>query len=297
MTLKHAPRAATPGTLAHLAFASLALLAAIGCSGKGTEGTCVDGATCGGDPTGNWTVVGSCQYAADQIIQPLGPGENVKNPQPPVLTASPVAATTSGEWCSRLFYAFNPTDPAVSTSHIREVDLPHGAPALTSGGSVSFNADFTYSVRLNFVGGNATHFAPLCLQVGGATPSCPDLAANLQTFYVTKAGVDANNAPVPPAFDTISCSDSAQGGCDCQYNYSVVLTDAGNWANLGKVLTQSSTASSYQYNGQPVAASQTPSKALAASFCVNGGSLTMSGYNGTSISDAPGLRVLSLVKQ
>ncbi len=297
MTRKHVTRAATPGTLAQLAFACLALLATAGCSGKGAEGTCVDGASCGGDPTGTWNVVGSCQFAVDQIAQSLGPAENVKNPQPPVLTASPVAATTSGEWCSRLFYAFNPTDPTVPTSHIREVDLPHGAPALTSGGQVSFNPDSTYAVKLDFVGGNSTHFAPLCLQVGGATPSCSDLAANLTQFYITKAGMDAQGAPIPPTFINISCGDSSLGGCDCQYNYQVLLTDAGTWTNLGQVLTEASSPSSYQYNAQPVAASQTPGRALAASFCVNGPSLTLSGYNGTSISDAPGLRVLTLAKQ
>ncbi|HWZ90283.1 MAG TPA: hypothetical protein VNW92_15575 [Polyangiaceae bacterium] len=295
MTLKQAQSGTTPA-LARTGLAFLALFAAAGCSGKGAEGSCPDAPSCGGDPTGTWSVLGGCQFPADQIAQALGPSENVKNPQPPVLTASPLPATTSGAWCARLFYAFNDTDPMIPNSKIREVDLPHGAPGLAPGGQISFNPDSTYGAKLNFSGGNATHFAPLCLQVGGANPSCTDLAANLTQFYVSKALPDAQGNPTPPLFDTISCVDSTQGGCDCEYNYTLTLTDAGTWLNLGPVLTETSNNASYQINGQAVAASQQPSKSMAASFCSSGASLTLSGYNGTTLSSVPGLRVLSLSK-
>jgi hypothetical protein len=297
MTLKHASHVATPGTLALLC---LALLAAAGCSGKGTNGACVDGAVCGGDPTGTWNVDGACQFAADAIVQALGPGELVRNPQPPVLTASPVAQTTDGAWCSRLFYGALDTDPMIPNSKIREVDLPHGAPPLAApAGSMTFNkSPNTYSVKLSFAGADSTHFGPLCLQVGGVTPSCTDLALNLTQFYVTKAGMDAQGNVAPPTFTGIACGAASDGGCDCNYTYQVTLTDSGTWNNLGSAISEASDPGAYQYNGQPVAASQQPGKALDASFCVqNGTTLTLSGYNGTALSNAPGLRVLSLVKQ
>lgn len=299
MTLKHASHVATPGTLALI---SLALLAAAGCSGKGTNGACVDGATCGGDPTGTWNVDGACQFPVDTIAQAFGPAEQVDHPQPPVLTASPLPQTTDGAWCSRLFYGVMDTDAMVMNSKIREVDLPHGAPALAApAGSMTFSkSPNKYSVKLSFAGAYATHFGPLCLQFGGATPSCADLTANLTQYYLTdaKAGMmDAQGNPAPPAFTAINCSTASDGGCDCNYTYQVTLTDSGTWNNLGNAITESSDLGAYQYNGQPVAASQQPVKAVAASFCVNGNTLTLSGYNGTMLSSAPGLRVLSLVKQ
>jgi hypothetical protein len=296
MTPKHASHVAMPGTLALLC---LALLAGTGCSGKGTDGTCVDGAVCGGNPVGTWNVDAACQFPADTITQQFGPSELVKNPQPPVLTASPVAQTTDGAWCSRLFYGAMDTDPMTPNSKIREVDLPHAAPSLTApAGSITFNSSpSTYAVKLNFAGANSTHFGPLCLQAGGVTPSCSDLTLNLTQFYVTKAGMNAQGNAEPPAFTNIACGAAADGGCDCNYTYQVALTDSGTWNNLGSALTEASDPGAYQYNGQAVAASQQPSKALAASFCVNGNTLTLSGYNGTTLSDAPGLRVLSLVKQ
>ena len=277
-----------------------ALLLVTACSGKGRDGTCSDGPICGGNPTGTWDVVGSCQYAADAIDQPFSPREQVQIPQPPVLTSSPVAATTNGDWCSRLYYS--PIDvPATSlNSKVLTVDLPHLAPGL-AGGQVSFNSATSttppsYQVSLSFASSNATHFTPQCIQFGGATPTCGELAINLQQFYVTKAGSNGQGVMQAPTFTGIACNTASDGGCDCTYDYQIALTDFGTWQAVGNTISEASDLAAYQYNGQPAAASQQPTKAQLASFCQTGDTLTLSGYNGSSLSSAPGLRVLSLSK-
>jgi hypothetical protein len=274
-----------------------ALLAAA-CGGKGREGICSDGAVCGGDPTGTWDVVGSCQYPAAAIDQPFSPREQVQTPQPPVLTDSPVAATTNGDWCSRLYYSPTDVDAMHPNSKVLAVDLLHAAPGLV-GGQISFNkstgsAPASYQVSLSFAEASSTHFTSRCIQFGGATPTCGELATNLEQFYVTTASVNAQGVMLPPAFTNITCNASTDGGCDCTYNYQIALTDVGTWQTLGTVISEASDLGAYQYNGQPAAASQQPTKTQLASFCRAGNTLSLSGYDGSFVSSAPGLRVLSL---
>jgi hypothetical protein len=277
-----------------------ALLAAA-CGGKGSDGSCSDGVICGGDPTGIWDVVGSCQYSAAAIVQPFSPREQVQAPQPPVLTDSPVAPTTNGDWCSRLYYSPTDVDATHPNSKVLTVDLLHSAPGLV-GGQISFNTSTgstpaSYQVSLNFAETNSTHFTPRCIQFGGATPTCGELATNLQQFYVTTAGVNAQTmVPLTPAFTNITCNGATDGGCDCSYNYQIALTDVGTWQALGNVISEASDLGAYQYNGLPTAASQQPTKVQLASFCRAGNTLSLSGYDGSFVSSAPGLRVLSLAE-
>jgi hypothetical protein len=276
-----------------------ALLAAA-CGGKGRDGICSDGAVCGGDPSGIWDVVGSCQYLADAIDQPFSPREQVQTPQPPVLTSSPVAATTDGDWCSRLYYLPTDMDDMHPNSKVVNVDLPHSAPFL-AGGQMSFsNASGStpakYQVSLSFATTGSTHFTVQCIQFGGASPSCGELATNLQQFYVSKAGVNAQGMMQEPSFTITACNSASDGGCDCSYNYQVTLTDVGTWQSLGTAISEAGDPGAYLYNGQPVAASQQPTKAQLASYCQAGDTLSLSGYSGSFLSGAPGLRVLSLAR-
>src|SRR5450755_1288649 len=236
MTLRYGPRTVAPDTLALF---TLALLALAGCSAKGAEGVCSAGAVCGGaSPAGTWDVSGRCEYAAAHPDQPLNPQEQVENPLFPSLTPSQAQQTTDGDWCSGLFYT--------PDNQVKSVNLWHDAPALVDG-QITFSVDAsglptTYSTALNFAGPNVTHFAPLCLQFYGATPSCTDLATNLTAFYVAAAGVDNSTPPVPlpPGFENIQCQTASDGGCDCGYDYKVQLTDSGAWSYAGSVLTESS---------------------------------------------------------
>ena len=299
------PRYAPHATSEILALIALALLAAVGYSSKGVEGACTAGAICGGSAAGTWDIAGRCQYPADHPDQPLGPQEQEKNPLFPSLTSSQAQQTTDGAWCSNLYYSpgTNRTladgitpDP---NSKVKAVNLWHEAPAAVSG-QITFNVDAsgsatTYSTTINFAGQDVTHFAPLCLEFYGARPTCADLALNLTDFYAHAAGVDASNNPLPPGFENIQCQGASDGGCDCGYDYKVQLTDHGSWSDGVSVITETSDPNAYLYNGQQVG-SQTPTGLMVASTCQSGSTLTLTGYNGANLSNAPGLRVLTLTR-
>ena len=284
-------RTATPGTLALI---TLALLVAAGCSSKGTEAFCSDGAICGGSAVGTWDLGGTCQYKAARLDQPLNPGEVVQIPLPPVLTPTPIPPTTAGDWCSQLIYT--------PLKQVLSVNLWHDAPPLANGpapfdsSQVSFNqdADSTFSVRLNFAGYYVSHFSPYCIQASGSNPTCGKLAQDLTTFYAASAGHDAANNAYPD-FRDIACQTAADNGCDCGYTYQVQVTDTGTWAAGGSLMTMSSSAGTYMLNGH-AASSQAPTDPMVASVCQSGNQLTLSGYNGESLFHAPGLRVLTLSK-
>ncbi|HEY4105992.1 MAG TPA: hypothetical protein VGM44_18955 [Polyangiaceae bacterium] len=285
-----------------LAWVMPALFALTACSSKGTEGTCAAGATCGGgNPAGTWDVAGRCEYAAAHPDQALNPQEQSENPIFPSLTPTQAQQTTDGDWCSGLYYTPADNRAPDTNSKVKAVNLYHDAPALTDG-QVTFSTDAngapsTYNVSLNFATYNITHFAPLCLQFYGATPSCGDLATNLADFYAQAAGMDSSTPPNPnpPGYENIACQPTPDGGCDCGYDYKVRLADSGAWSFSGTVITESSAPSQYMYNGKLVGTEGT-SGLMVASTCQSGDTLTLTGYNGQSLSNAPGLRVLTLTR-
>ncbi len=299
MRSRHRLYTAAPKTLAACrgaAVVALAVLAAAGCSGKGAEGSCATGAVCGGAPNGVWDSVQTCQYQTDAPSQTLNPNEQVMTPLAPTLTSSQLQPTTAGDWCSQLIYT--PIDK------VKAVNLYHDAPALVSG-QVSFNDDFTYAVALSFSGYYVSHFAPYCIQKGGANPSCDVLGKDLTAYYLTNASKDAADNPIPDftggatpdgaVQDGIVCQAASDSGCDCGYNYKVVLTNKGTWSSSGTLMTQSSSPDSYLLNGKS-AGSQGPSSAMVAAICRGDQDLTLTGYEGSQLFHVPGLRVLALRK-
>jgi hypothetical protein len=257
------------------------------CTGKGAEGTCGVVADCGGDPSGNWSVQGFCQYPAVAPYRQMSLSEQTLQPQNPSLEPLQPQPTTDGNWCYDLFYnaptMMNP-DGSITT-----VNLYHGAPAIdpNNGGTLKFDStDHTYSIDLHFLQQGATsHFSLYCLQFAGANPTCDQLASQLTAFYMSKS---AGTVP----FQNIKCAKGSPDGCDCQYDYQVELTDMGAWAtNNGNILIESSVE--YLYNGQKVM-SQAPTINQNVTFCRDGNTLTLTGYEGASLSLAVGLRTLVL---
>jgi hypothetical protein len=258
-----------------------------GCTGKGSEGTCGDAtAMCGstpGDPTGTWTVNGTCVYQADMPNRPMSLTELTTRPLNPSIAPPQPQPTTDGSWCSDLVVT-----PASSTapSQVSSVNLWHDLPTLKVG-QVAFNSNSTYSVDLTFAEeGASTHFTPYCLQYQGKVAiDCGGLATEMQAFYKQAAGMH------PVAFQNITCQSATDEGCDCSYDYSVEVTDAGTWVKSDNLIQESSTQ--YLYNGQPVM-SQAPELSMLATYCQDSNSLTLSGYEGSNLSELVGLRTLSL---
>jgi hypothetical protein len=273
-----------------------------------------------------WRVAKACQYAPPRPTQPTDVNDymmaqgmplppSITPPQPQPLQLQP---TTSGDWCSNLFWD--------STGTIQNVTLWHDVPLLT-GGQVTFNAtDHSYQAIYVFstageggtenagacglvdAGGdagiinagpcsplpktrNTTHFAPICLVANGnANATCDQLAPALTKFYAP-----INATPAPPAtFQNIQCRTASDLGCDCTYFYVVQVVDSGNWSTSLKSDTISEESSSLTYNGQ-TAKLQTPAQTLEASYCkTSSGLLELTGANGAGLSNLPGFRTLLL---
>ena len=283
--------------------AGLGAVGAAGCDNKGATGGCPALPMCGGNPpnggspVGVWTnIVDSCQFQPVRPAQAIDVTEFTQNSTGPMAAMipppqpNPVVAsqTTSGDWCSSLVYA--PENPDA----VLNVALWHDAPLLTSANVALSGSDMSYLTSLTFstkslpVARNTTHFAPRCLLANGAPPppSCSMLAAGLTTFYKPQS------AGVPPAFDPIVCTDDpSDGGCNCTYVYTVLVSDQGMWTAQGTTLLQDSSV--FLYNGAMVN-SQSPATTLKSTFCAQGGQLELTGPSGGSLFGVLGLRTLEL---
>ncbi len=259
--------------------AALLAMSAAGCSGSGAEGGCPPITACGGDLTGVWQLQTFCSYTPTAPSQPLNYQQYITQPMDPVVAAVQPLPTTSGDWCSSLFY------PVPGT--IVNVTLWHG-PATLQTGTVAFNSDNSYKTSLVFEALNqSTHFAPPCLQTGGFSASCTQLQTDLAKFYVGKG----------EKYDGLTCVQATDRGCDCNYTYEVDIVDQGTWTTQSDgTVVETSEPSLYTYNGISVAELQ-PTVPVPITYCApKSGGLTLSGSNGTSLSGVLGLRTLVLAQ-
>jgi hypothetical protein len=286
-----------------VATVALGAVAAAGCGGSGAEGPCTAIDACGGDPTGSWQIAGQCQYAPSRPTQPTDVNDFMSTPPiaptlaPPQPQPTQLAATTSGDWCSFLDYNMNT---------VNNVSLWHDAPHVQPGTTVWFDATNYQAVYLfstAFPGArNTTHFAPVCLTANGGSPTCADLTTALIKFYpagnAAQPVVPTAPAPAapPPTFGNIQCVTSpVDKGCDCTYVYQLQVVDQGTWSKSGGTISQES--SNFAYNGQ-VSKLGSPAQTVQASYCQKPGTslLQLSGANGESLSNLPGLRTILFQK-
>lgn len=213
---------------------------------------------CGGDPSGNWTVVDACQEASYVPPQPL-----TYYGQPSNMARQPPPEATSSDWCSYLVY-----DPARGVTN-----FVFPADALTLvGGNVTYEMNGVFAALMNTTGGGSIDLSGSCLERFAAAPTCDELTTSLATFAATE-----------PSFQNIACSDDGDGGCRCSYSINFLPSGgplSGRWGSNGSLLTH--------FAGSR----QLPSQA---DFCVDGGgTLTLWGHGRTDLWDQPGLRTLVL---
>jgi hypothetical protein len=293
------------GTVDNARLVSLLTLAlalgAFGCNGQGAKGGCEALPICGGNPAGSWTLANGCEFAPVRPAQPVDviefatPGPSAPTLVPPQPNAVVAQQTTSGDWCSSL--VLNP-DGTVSNAN-----LWHDAPQLTKASVKLFDTDHSYLTALTFeteglpAEANTTHFAPRCLVANGFVPpanaaaltaACTQLKDGLTAFY--KPQMDS----VPPNFQDINCTPSDDLGCTCTYHYHVEVADQGGWAvDQSDPTTLLQDSMVFTYNGV-VAGGQSPAATIRTKFCVDGGLLELTGYNGGSLSGLLGLRTITL---
>jgi hypothetical protein len=240
------------------------LLAA--CQGKGVGGSCADQPGCGGNLVGSWTVDGFCQYLVNNSATSSNQAPQVTTPQTPSL-ATPLPKTSTGDWCQGLIVL-----PAMGGGIMVANTNFFPAPSKFVMGTLKFDVSGMYTSMLTSIADSHPHLTQACIQAYGATTDCAGLQAAL------KAGTNPNyNA------ETLTCNVASDGdGCDCDVQLGDSGSDTGAWAldSTQTVVYQTSTN-----------AGKGPQ---AASFCVNGDELTLSGYNGATLAGGPaGLRTLT----
>jgi hypothetical protein len=266
----------TAAALALVAVCPFAVMVgAASCGGNaGAEGGCASTASCGGNFVGSWKVGSTCQFSPPRPTQPLTYTEYATKPQDPLVPPVQPLPSTSGDWCSNLFYP--------GPGSITDVELWHETAILVSG-NVTFNGDKTYQTNLVFQDTkSSTHFNVTCLQMSGFSPTCSELQTDLISFYAMAKG---------QKFTNIQCVDASDGGCDCKYIYEVDVSDDGTWTTSSGLLYENS--QTYTYNGLSVQEYQ-PQVPTAATYCANGGVLTLTGNDGASLAGVLGLRTLYL---
>jgi hypothetical protein len=257
----------------------LAAALAAGCGGTGTEGTCGTYPACGGgNPQGHWTLTAGCMNLVntpfqqpslpDQLMQPQTITEAPPQPQP----------TTSGDWCSNLVY-----EPTLSPAMpVRGVVLWHSPPVVHDG-FVNLEVNGTFDAHIRFINHEFTHFDSACLTRYDTPKSCMQLGIDLAAYEHSQPGfmfgttdnmgnVDASN---------VCTGDPLTTGCDCHYDYQGQAGEMGTWG-----LSDATTI---------VLASMGMTEPQAASYCLTGGALQLTGFDGASLFAAQGLRSAQFV--
>jgi hypothetical protein len=265
-------------TLGALSVLLLGALAAAGCGGKGTEGTCATFPACGGNPQGNWTLATGCLNLVntpyqqpslpDQLAQPQTITEAPPQPQP----------TTSGDWCSQLVY-----EPTISpTMPVRGVVLWHSPPTVNDG-FLRLNADHTYDAHVRYVTHEHTYFANACLTRYDVVQSCEQFGMDLAAYEHSQPGFMFGITDGAGNTDTsMVCKGDVTVGCDCYYDYQGQSGEMGTWNTSG--------------NGTSIWFSSVGmTEPQSAGFCQTNGSLDLTGDDGTSLFGAQGLRTAHFV--
>jgi hypothetical protein len=262
----------------------------VGC-GLGAAGTCSTYASCGGDPSGGWTLDEGCLNLVVRPYQQLSLPQEMQQPQDPTLEPPQPQPTTSGSWCSDLIY-----QPANKSAPVVSVVLWHG-PLKLRGGTIFHNndTDKLYTATIKFGAQQRTFFPAECLgtyqtsaEAGAAADpqqQCTDLEAALVGYLTTQPSFQFVDVTDPSTGAVKHACEARNGGCDCTYDYQLISSDGGVWEidpNDKNVLIHHS---------------KTASEAQRTTFCATDGQhLQMTGIDGTGILNQLGLRSLSYVK-
>jgi hypothetical protein len=241
------------------------MLGGAGC--RPTDACAEPGTLCGGDPTGSWVEVDSCQ---DPAIADSTIAKRSYRGQPAITAGQAAPEPTSTDWCSDLVYGANgisffmlPRD----TPRIQGAYLTYQSTSPTDHGTGVYGAFVTSSDR------NSIEYSATCLARFGYLPDCVQFAESFATYGASLGGVKET-----------SCEPSGDGGCHCSY---LIESDAagtnlsGTWSSSDHVLTH--------FAGNMVLPSQVD-------YCVQGSRMTLWGHNRTNVLDFAGLRTMILDK-
>ena len=250
---------------------ALAFAFALGACGMDEPCAPPSGSVCGGDPTGQWTVVGSCRdpaYQSPEAVTYYGQTEP--------MARQPLPEPTSSDWCSYLLY-----DP---TKGITQFTFPHDTLGIRTG-HVTYDGAGSYAVLLSTIGSAGVDISASCLTRFGVLFQCAPADAS------TPAGVRsvtddlaAYSVTLGSPEQNIQCSDNGSGGCVCSYDIASEPTGgglSGRWSTQGALITHFADTQSI------------PSQA---DICVGDSTMTIWGHNRTWVWDQAGLRTITLMR-
>ncbi len=253
----------------------LAALVALlgGAASCGMDDPCAfKGGACGGDPSGQWSVVDSCRdpaYQNPEAVTYYGQTQNMARQPPP--------EPTSSDWCSYLLY-----DPIKG---ITQFTFPHDTLGIRTG-RVTYDGIGTYAALLSTIGSGAVDISASCLtrfsvlfQCAPADPAAPtpgvrSVSDDLTAYSVALGSPEQN----------IACGDDGSGGCFCSYDIASEPSGgglSGRWSTQGALLTH--------FAGTKLIPSQ-------ADVCVAGDTMTIWGHDRAAIWDQAGLRTVTLMR-
>ncbi len=227
------------------------------------------GPACGGDPSGNWVELDSCQ---DPALQDPATSKRTYRNQPVVPAGVAPPEPTSTDWCADLAYM----PGSIS------LNLPRDTPAVRGAyltytpidGASSADADRrgTYGIFLTSSDNASIEISRSCLQRFGYSATCADFGAAFATFGTSLGGVK-----------NTSCVDAGDGGCLCSY---LSESDAAGGNLTGTFKTQGGVLT--HYAGDMVLPSQVD-------YCVSPDrtQMTLWGHARSNIFDFRGLRTLT----
>lgn len=229
-----------------------------------------EGAACGGDPTGDWAITGSCRdpaYANPEAVTYYDQTQNMARQPPP--------EPTSSDWCSYLLY-----DPVMG---ITRFTFPHDTQAIATG-TVSYTGE-GYAAKPTTIGGGSVDISGSCLTRFGVLFQCAardtSTPADVRSVQDDLADYEVRQGAPNQNLD---CADDGSGGCLCTYSLTSEQTGgplSGRWSIQGALLTH--------FGGNNLLPSQ-------ADLCVKGDTLTLWGHDRTAIWDQPGLRTITLTR-
>jgi len=227
------------------------------------------GDACGGDPSGQWTIAGSCRdpiYQSPRPVTYFGQAETMARQPPP--------EATSSDWCSYLTY-----DPIMG---ITNFVFPYDTLPITSG-RIAYDGGGAYAALLSTTGNGAVDISASCLTRFGAIPTCAPADPGAQGAARSLTDdLRAYSVSLGSPFQDITCADDGREGCACSYTIAFEPSGgglSGRWSTQSTLMTH--------FAGTKLIPSQ-------ADFCVAGDTMTLWGHDRAAIWDQPGLRTVNL---
>jgi hypothetical protein len=247
-----------------------ACLAGLACS---MDDPCAPQASaCGGDPTGLWTVMGSCRDPAYELPKPVTYFDQAQT-----MARQPPPEPSSSDWCSYLQY-----DPGAG---ITQFTFPHDTLQIATG-TVEYDGIGTYAVKMSVVGKASVDISGSCLTRFGVIFQCglPDAATPMPGVRSVAQDLADYSVTLGSPEQNIACADNGRGGCLCSYDIASEPTGgglSGRWSTQGTLITHFADTQSI------------PSQA---DVCVNENTMTIWGHDRTWIWDQAGLRTITLAR-